>query len=49
VGVESFVDFLNVLNLRTTTAVVTEEGPSFGTVRTRANPMLLRVGLRYRL
>jgi hypothetical protein len=43
-----FVDLLNVLNLRTTTGVITENGPTFGAPRTLMNRMLVRFGGRYR-
>jgi hypothetical protein len=46
--VDVYIDFLNILNLRVPTAVVTENGPSFGATRTLTNPMLLRIGGRYR-
>ena len=46
--VDLYVDFLNILNLRVATAVVTDAGPSFGATRTLTNPMLIRIGGRYR-
>ena len=48
IALEPYIDFLNILNLRTTTAVVTEDGVSFGALRTLMNPMLLRLGARFR-
>jgi hypothetical protein len=45
---EAFVDVLNVLALRTTTAVTTNDGPSFGVETARMPPLRLRLGLRYR-
>ena len=45
---EVFVDLLNVLNLRTPTAVVVENGPNFGAPRTLMNRTLMRLGARYR-
>jgi hypothetical protein len=48
IALEPFIDFLNVLNLRTPTAVVTEDGPMFGLPRTLMSPTLLRLGARYR-
>ena len=48
IKLEPFVDFLNILNLRTVTQVVTEDGMTFGAPRKLSNPMLLRIGARYR-
>jgi hypothetical protein len=48
VNLESYVDFLNILNLRTVTAVTTDDGPNFGAPRTLMSPMLVRLGARYR-
>jgi len=48
VNLESYMDFLNVLNLRTVTAVTTDEGPNFGLPRSLMSPMLVRIGARYR-
>jgi hypothetical protein len=45
---EAFVDWLNVLGLRTTTAVTTQDGPSFGVETGRFAPMRVRLGARYR-
>jgi hypothetical protein len=47
-NLEVSLDLLNALNLRTTTAVITDAGPNFGAIRTRMNPLLVRVGARYR-
>jgi hypothetical protein len=47
-NLETYVDFLNILNTRTVTAVNTDDGPNFGVPRTLASPMLLRLGARYR-
>jgi hypothetical protein len=47
-NIEAYADFLNVLNLRTVTAVVTDDGPSFGAPKTLMAPMLVRLGARYR-
>jgi hypothetical protein len=47
-NVEAYIDFLNVLNLRTTTAVTTEDGPNYGAPRKTLTPMLIRIGGRYR-
>jgi hypothetical protein len=48
IALEPYLDLLNILNLRATTAVVTEDGATFGVPRTLQNPMLLRLGARYR-
>lgn len=45
---ELYVDILNVLALRSTTTVDTNDGPGFGTPRGRLSPLRLRLGLRYR-
>jgi hypothetical protein len=45
---ETFVDWLNVLDSRTATAVTTNDGPSFGVETTRMPSMRIRLGLRYR-
>jgi hypothetical protein len=45
---ELFMDLLNVLNVRTPTAVVTDNGANFGAPRTLTNRTLLRLGGRYR-
>ena len=37
-----------MLALRTTTSVVTEDGPRFGQPDGRMGPMLIRLGFRYR-
>ena len=47
-NLETYVDFLNLLNSRTVTAVTVEEGPTFNQPRTLTTPMLLRIGARYR-
>jgi hypothetical protein len=46
--VDVYFDFLNVLNMRVATAVITDAGPNFGATRTLTNPLLIRVGGRYR-
>jgi hypothetical protein len=46
--IETYVDWLNVLGLRTTTSVTENEGPSFGQPSGRMSPMRIRLGLRYR-
>jgi hypothetical protein len=45
---ELSLDALNILNMRTTTGVITDNGSSFGQPRTTQNPTLLRLGARYR-
>jgi hypothetical protein len=47
-NIDLSLDALNVLNMRTATAVITESGPTFGAPRTTMNPTLLRLGARYR-
>jgi hypothetical protein len=46
--VELYVDMLNVLNLRTTTAVGQEDGRDFAIARERLEPLRIRLGLNYR-
>jgi hypothetical protein len=45
---EVFVDVLNMLGTRTTTAVTQLDGPSFGQPSARVGPMRIRLGARYR-
>jgi hypothetical protein len=45
---ELWSDIQNLLALRTTTSVVTEDGPRFGQPDGRMGPMLIRLGFRYR-
>jgi hypothetical protein len=45
---ETYVDLLNLLGARTTTAVVTDAGPNFGATASRMDPFRLRLGLRFR-
>ncbi len=47
-NLETFVDWLNVLGLRTTTSVEENDGPQWGIQRGRMSPMRIRFGLRYR-
>jgi hypothetical protein len=47
-NLETFVDVLNVLGLRTTTSVEEDDGPLFGIGRGRMSPLRIRFGLRYR-
>ena len=44
-GLETFVDVLNVLGLRTTTAVAENDGQDFGVQRGRMAPFRIRLGL----
>jgi hypothetical protein len=48
VNLEAYLDVLNALGARTTTAVYAEDGPSFGQTSARMDPLRLRVGLRFR-
>ena len=48
VSLETFVDVLNVLALRTTTSVAENDGQDFGVARNREAPFRFRLGLRYR-
>jgi hypothetical protein len=48
IRLETFVDVLNVLALRTTTSVGENDGRDFGVTRGREGPFRFRVGLRYR-
>ena len=45
---EAFVDILNFLDERITTAVTTNDGPSFGVETARTPSMRIRLGARYR-
>jgi hypothetical protein len=45
---EAFMDVLNLMFLRTTTAVTTNDGPSFAVQSARLPPLRIRLGLRYR-
>jgi hypothetical protein len=47
-NLETFVDVLNVLGLRTTTSVEEDDGPLWGIQRGRMAPLRIRFGLRYR-
>jgi hypothetical protein len=48
INLEAFLDVLNALALRTTTAVYQEDGPSFGLPSARMDPFRLRLGMRFR-
>jgi hypothetical protein len=48
VRLESFVDVMNVLALRTATVVAENDGQDFGVIRNREQPFRFRLGLRYR-
>jgi hypothetical protein len=48
VNLEVFADVINVLAVRTTTAVYVEDGPNFGQPSARLDPFRVRLGLRYR-
>ena len=45
---ETYVDALNVLGLRTTTSVGVNDGQDFGVPRDREAPFRIRLGVRYR-
>jgi len=45
---ETIVDVLNVLGLRTTTAYGVNDGQDFGVQRSRLDPLRIRLGLMYR-
>ena len=47
-NLETYVDFLNVLSLRTPTGVVTQDGPTFGTTTGLMEPFRTRIGARFR-
>jgi hypothetical protein len=48
INLELFTDIVNVLALRTTTAVYNEDGPNFGQQSARLDPFRIRLGLRFR-
>ncbi len=48
VNLDLFADIINVLALRTTTAVFQEDGPNFGQTSGRLDPFRVRLGMRYR-
>jgi hypothetical protein len=48
IQLETYVDILNALALRTTTAVQQNDGPDWGSMQTRLDPFRLRIGFRYR-
>lgn len=43
-----FLDVINVLSLRTTTAVIQQDGPNWGRPVSRMQPTTARLGMRYR-
>jgi hypothetical protein len=45
---ELWSDIRNVLALRTTTGVITQDGGAFGLPTSRMIPMTIRLGFRYR-
>jgi hypothetical protein len=47
-NLDLFADVINVMALRTTTAVYVEDGPLFGQPSARLDPFRVRLGLRYR-
>jgi hypothetical protein len=48
IDLETYLDVLNALALRTPTAVYVEDGPSFGQTSARMDPFRLRLGVRFR-
>ncbi len=48
IAAEAYVDASNILALRTTTSVRTEDGPVWGTAENRLGPTRLRLGFRFR-
>ncbi len=48
VNLESYVDAMNILALRTTTAVDQTDGPAWGSSSARMPPLRIRIGFRYR-
>jgi hypothetical protein len=48
INLDVFADVINVMALRTTTAVYVEDGPLFGQPSARLDPFRVRLGLRYR-
>jgi hypothetical protein len=48
IQLETYVDVLNALALRTTTTVQQNDGPDWGSPQTRLDPFRLRIGFRYR-
>jgi hypothetical protein len=47
-NLDAYADLLNVLSLRTVTAVITQDGPSFGLPSDTLDPFRTRLGLRFR-
>jgi hypothetical protein len=47
-NLEVFMDVINVVGLRTTTAVFQEDGPTFGAMSARLDPFRIRLGARFR-
>ncbi len=48
INLDAFVDVLNMLALRTTTSVTTDNGPTWSRPGSRMGPMRMRIGFRYR-
>ncbi len=48
VGIEGFVDVINILALRTTVSVTATDGPAWGTPVSRLGPLRMRLGFRWR-
>jgi hypothetical protein len=47
-GFETYVDVMNVLALRTTTTVIQNEGPAWGSQELRQKPFRMRIGARFK-
>lgn len=45
---ETYVDVLNVLALRTVNGVTENDGPAFGAPTSRRGPMYVRLGVNFR-
>jgi hypothetical protein len=48
IDLEAYLDVLNAMGLRTTTAVYPEDGPAFGSPSARLEPLRMRLGMRFR-
>ncbi|HEY0706992.1 MAG TPA: carboxypeptidase regulatory-like domain-containing protein [Polyangia bacterium] len=48
INLETYVDVMNALALRTTTRVETDDGPLWGSMTDRLDPFRLRIGARYK-
>jgi hypothetical protein len=48
IGLETYADVMNILGLRTTIAVVENDGPLWGSPTLRSKPFRMRIGARFR-